>query len=109
MLVNRFGEDGLFTKKSQLIEGVYRKQNEPLFSNLELMTEDGFQIKIQGENIIDNTLLFNRIKTVLPISTIMNIINIDPYYTRFKSKVVIKDTNGATHNGSGILEIMDLK
>ena len=109
VLVNRFGEDGLFTKKSQLIEGVYRKQNEPLFSNLELMTEDGFQVKIKGENIIDNTLLFDRIKTILPISRLMNIFNIDPHYTRFKSKLVIKDTSGAVHEGFGILEIMDLK
>ena len=107
--MNRFGEDGLFTKKSQLIEGVYRKQNEPLFSNLELMTEDGFQIKIQGENIIDNTLLFDRIKTILPISTLMNAFNIDPYYTRFGSKLIIKDADGVTHKGYGILEIMDLK
>ena len=73
------------------------------------MTEDGFQVKIKGENIIDNTLLFDRIKTILPISRLMNIFNIDPHYTRFKSKLVIKDTSGAVHEGFGILEIMDLK
>ena len=39
----------------------------------------------------------------------MNIFNIDPHYTRFKSKLVIKDTSGAVHEGFGILEIMDLK
>lgn len=109
VIVNRFGEDGLFTKKSKLIKNVYRKQNEPLFSNLELMTEDGYHIKIQGKKIIDNTLLFERVKTPLPISTIMNIINIDPHYTRFQSNLSIKDTTNRTFEGFGILEIMDLK
>ncbi len=110
VVVNRFGEDGLFTKKSALIRDLYRKQNEPLFSNLELITEDGYQIKIEGKDIIDNTLLFERIKNpILPISSIMNVLNIDPHYTRFNSRLTIKDTTSSIFEGFGILEIMDLK
>jgi hypothetical protein len=45
----------------------------------------------------------------MPISTLMNIVNIDPHYTRFRSKLFIKDINGTLHEGFGILEIMDLK
>ena len=109
VLINRFGENGLFTKKSNLIKNIYRKKNEPLFSNLELITEDGFQIKIEGQKIIDNTLLFDRAKTPIPISPIMNFFNIDPHYTRLKSKLFIKDTINNTFEGFGVLEIMDLK
>ena len=68
VIVNRFGQDGLFTKKSELIENVYRKKNEPLFSNLELLTTDGFLVNIKGKKIIDNTLLFDRAKTPIPLS-----------------------------------------
>ncbi len=109
VIINRFGEDGLFTKKSDLIKNIYRKKNEPLFSTLELITEDGFQIKIQGKKIIDNTLLFKRARTPIPISSIMNIFDIDPHYTRLESTLNIKDTSDNTFKGYGILEIMDLK
>ena len=110
VVVNRFGEDGLFTKKSALIRDLYRKQNEPLFSNLELITEDGYQIKIEGKDVIDNTLLFERIRNpILPISSIMNVLNIDPHYTRFNSRLTIKDKTNSIFEGFGILEIMDLK
>ena len=109
VLINRFGNNGLFTKKSDLIQNIYRKKNEPLFSTLELITEDGFQIKISGEKIIDNTLLFKRAKIPIPIDPIMNIFNIDPHYTRLESKLTIKDTSNNTFKGYGILEIMDLK
>ena len=37
VLVNRFGTDGLYTKYSEKIENVYKK-NEPLFSTLEMIT-----------------------------------------------------------------------
>ncbi len=109
VILNRFGENGVFTKKSDLIKNVYRKKNEPLFSTLELITENGFKIKIKGEKIIDNTLLFKRAKIPIPISPIMNIFNIDPHYTRLESKLTLKDTSNNTYYGYGILEIMDLK
>ncbi len=109
VIVNRFGQDGLFTKKSELIESVYRKRNEPLFSNLELLTTDGFLVSIKGEKIIDNTLLFDRAKTPIPLSKIMNTFNIDPHYTRFQSGLSIRDSLGNTFEGYGVLELMDLK
>ena len=109
VIVNRFGQDGLFTKKSELIENVYRKKNEPLFSNLELLTTDGFLVNIKGKKIIDNTLLFDRAKTPIPLSKIMNTFNIDPHYTRFQSDLSIRDSLGNTFDGYGVLELMDLK
>ena len=109
VIVNRFGQDGLFTKKSELIENVYRKKNEPLFSNLELLTTDGFLVNIKGKKIIDNTLLFDRAKTPIPLSKIMNTFNIDPHYTRFQSDLSIRDSLGNIFDGYGVLELMDLK
>ena len=109
IIINKFGENGLFTKKSGLIKNIYRKKNEPLFSNLELITTDGFQITIKGKKIIDNTLLFDRSKTPIPLSKIMNSFNIDPYYTRFQSDLEIKDNLDNYFNGYGVLELMDLK
>ena len=35
--------------------------------------------------------------------------NIDPYYTRYKSKVILQLPDEMRYEGEGVLEIMDLK
>ena len=115
ILVNRFGMNGLFTKYSDKIENVYNKTNEPLFSTIEMITEDGVKLKINGRKIIDNADIFKRgplpihFKWILPILKFgSKISSIDPYYTRFESDLII-ETADSTFKGLGVLEIMDLK
>ena len=60
MHVNKFGEDGLYTRKSTRITDLYNKHNEPLFRELDMITEDGFRVNIIGNSVIDNSNLFKR-------------------------------------------------
>tara|TARA_B110000003_G_C16393343_1_gene435306 strand:- start:359 stop:724 length:366 start_codon:yes stop_codon:yes gene_type:complete len=115
VIVNRFGNNGLFTKSSDKIDNLYNKNNEPLFSTLEMMTIDGEKITIKGDQVIDNANMFKRapipsyLKWILPILKIGSTFSsIDPYYTRFSSglNISIKDS---IYEGNGVLEIMDLK
>ena len=48
VLMNKFGEDVVFTKRSNIINGLYNKTNEPLFRQLDFITENGFQVSIKG-------------------------------------------------------------
>ena len=115
VIINRFGTNGVFTKYSNRIENVYNKKNEPLFSKLDMITIEGEKITIEGKNIIDNADMFKRaplpsyLSWVLPILKIgTKFSSIDPHYTRFESNLNIS-INDTTHQGYGVLEIMDLK
>tara|TARA_B100000073_G_scaffold26431_2_gene20461 strand:- start:3880 stop:4950 length:1071 start_codon:yes stop_codon:yes gene_type:complete len=114
-LVNRFGVDGLYTKYSDRIENVYNKTNEPLFSTIEMITQNGEILKITGNEIIDNADMFKRaplptyLRWVLPVFRLgSKLSSIDPYYTRFDSDLEIS-INDSVFKGFGVLEIMDLK
>jgi hypothetical protein len=115
VIVNRFGENGLFTKSSDKIENLYNKSNEPLFSTLEMMTLDGEKITIKGDQVIDNANMFKRapipsyLKWIIPILKVGSTFSsIDPYYTRFSSELNIS-IDDSIYKGNGVLEIMDLK
>jgi len=115
IIVNKFGVDGLFTKYSNRIENVYNKKNEPFFSKLDMITIDGEKLTIEGKDIIDNADMFRRapfpsyFKWIFPILKLgSKFSSIDPHYTRFASNLNIS-INDSIFQGSGILEIMDLK
>ena len=108
MVVNRFGQDGLFTRYSDRIENLYNKNNEPYFSTIDILTKDGKHVRISGKDVIDNSNLFNRMGMPWPIKWIMNQAKIDPYYTRFNSELKY-EVNEKSKEGFGVLEVMDLK
>ena len=108
VIVNRFGENGLFTKYSQKIKNIYNKKNEPYFSTIDMLTTGGEIIKITGEEIIDNSELFKRMGMPWPFRFVLNQAKIDPYYTRFESNLNYSK-NTRSEEGFGVLEIMDLK
>tara|TARA_B100001175_G_scaffold316851_1_gene331880 strand:- start:333 stop:1448 length:1116 start_codon:yes stop_codon:yes gene_type:complete len=108
VIVNRFGENGLFTKYSQKIKNIYNKKNEPYFSTIDMLTTGGEIIKITGEEIIDNSELFKRMGMPWPFRFVLNQAKIDPYYTRFESNLNYSK-NAQSEEGFGVLEIMDLK
>ena len=115
VIINRFGTNGLFTKYSNRIENVYNKKNEPLFSKLDMITVEGEKITIEGNDTIDNADMFKRAPLPSYLSWILPILkfgtkfsSIDPHYTRFESNLNIS-INDTTHQGHGVLEIMDLK
>ena len=56
VFTNRYGTDGIFTKYSDRINGLYNKKNEPLFSTVEMITKDGILIKIEGKPLIHHQL-----------------------------------------------------
>ena len=108
IIVNRFGQDGLFTRYSDRIENLYNKKNEPYFSTIDILTIDNQLIRIAGEKVIDNSNLFQRMGLPWPIKWVLNQAKIDPYYTRFNSDLIYK-VNDKSQKGFGVLEIMDLK
>ena len=108
VIVNRFGQDGLFTRYANKIEGLYNKGNEPYFSSFDLLTENGRHVKISGQDVIDNTNLFKRAGLPWPIRLAMSQAKIDPYYTRFDSELRY-EFDEETEDGYGVLEVMDLK
>ena len=98
-----------------LIYRNYNKKNEPLFSTLEMITVDGENLIIKGNEIIDNADMFKRapiphsLKWILPIIKLgSKFSTIDPYYTRFSSDLSIS-LDDTLYTGTGVLEIMDLK
>ena len=108
MIINRFGQDGLFTRYADRIEGLYNKKNEPYFSKFNLLTKDGDNVIISGKDVIDNSDLFKRMGLPWPIRIVMRQAKIDPYYTRFNSDLRY-EFKGTVENGYGVLEVMDLK
>ncbi|MGY8783530.1 MAG: hypothetical protein ACKVHA_09040 [Fidelibacterota bacterium] len=109
VLTNQFGDDGVFTKYSDLIGNLYSKKNEPLFLNFSLLTSDGISISIKGKELIDNSELFKRMGLPIPIRWVLNNSGIDPYYSRYKSSIALSGNGIEIGKGFGILEIMDLK
>jgi len=109
-IVNRFGEDGLFSKKSDRITDIYSEKNEPLFKTMEMITEDGYRLKIKGKNVLENITIFKRMGLPFPIRYGMSLSKIDPYYSRYNSKLTLIDKEGnKTEEGFGVYEIMDLR
>ena len=107
--VNKFGEDGLYTRKSTRITDLYNKHNEPLFRELDMITEDGFKVNIIGHSVIDNSNLFKRGRMPYPIRLAMGAAKIDPFYTRFDSEMSLSVEGETPKTGFGVFEIMDLK
>ena len=72
------------------------------------ITKDGYYIEVDGYEVIENLALFDVANNpILPF--LFTLSTIDPYYTRYKSKVRLELPNGKTINGDAVLEIMDLK
>ena len=109
VLINRFGESGLYSKKSARIKGLYNKKNEPLFNALDMITENGYKVNIKGKSVLDNSALFKRMGMPLPLRLAMNAAKIDPFYTRFDSDMTLKIKDEEPLRGFGVFEIMDLK
>ena len=109
VLINRYANDGLFTKYNNVIENLYNPKNENLYSEFDLMTVDNILIKIKGKKVIDNSDIFERMSLPRPLRWVMYQSKIDPYYTRFKSSVSMKIPNKKEIQGYGVLEIMDLQ
>ena len=107
-LLNMYGEDALYTKKLRLIENLYPKKNEPQFYDIKFLTENNYLVSIESDSIIDNSYLFKRMGIPAPIRWIFAVSKIDPFYTRFSSKLSFRTKKNKIINGSGILEIMDL-
>jgi len=108
IIYENYGQNGIFTAKENLITNLYKKNNESLFSKLKILTKDDYNIEIEGTDVIENLHLFDVVKIPF-LKKVMNIRNIDPYYTRYKSKVYLKLPNDSIITGDGVLEIMDLK
>ena len=109
VLMNKFGEDGVFTKRSNIINGLYNKTNEPLFRQLDFITENGFQVSIKGKDVLDNSALFKRMGMPSPFRLLMSLAKIDPFYSRFDSDLTLKINEEKPSEGFGVFEIMDLK
>ena len=87
---------------------LYEKNNEPLYSKLKIITTDDFYIEIEGTEVIENLYLFD-VNNIPVLPNLFQFSNIDPYYTRYKSKVKLQLPNEEILTGEGVLEIMDLK
>ena len=67
-------------------------------------------VTFRGDRVIDETNLFDRIKTPLPMKFLFDISGIDPTYTRFYgSTFLTMNEFDDTLKGNGILEFMDLR
>ena len=108
MVYQNYGQNGIFTSKENLIEEIYDKNNESLFSKLKILTKDNYYLEIDGYEVIENLELFE-INNIPLIPSLFKLSNIDPHYTRFKSNVILELPNGEMVSGDGVLEIMDLK
>ena len=108
IIYENYGQNGIFTAKEKLIENLYKKNNESLFSKLKILTTDEFYLEIEGTEVIENLGLFE-VNNIPIVPSLFKLSNIDPYYTRYKSKVTLQLPNGQEYNGNGVLEIMDLK
>ena len=108
IIYENYGQNGIFTAKENLITDLYEKNNEPLYSKLKIITTDDFYIEIEGTEVIENLYLFD-VNNIPVLPNLFQFSDIDPYYTRYKSKVKLQLPNEATLTGEGVLEIMDLK
>ena len=108
IIYENYGQNGIFTSKENLITDLYKYNNEPLFSKLKIITKDGFYLEIEGLDVIENLNLFD-VNNIPLLSNLFQLSKIDPYYTRYKSKVVLQLPDGLSYEGEGVLELMDLK
>ena len=108
IIYENYGQNGIFTAKENLITDLYEKNNEPLYSKLKIITTDDFYIEIEGTEVIENLYLFD-VNNIPVLPNLFQFSDIDPYYTRYKSKVKLQLPNEAILTGEGVLEIMDLK
>ena len=108
IIYESYGQNGIFTSKENLIKNLYDKNDEALFSKLKIITTDNFYLEIEGTEVIENLYLFDLHKTPI-IPFLFSFSNIDPYYTRYKSKVMLQLPDETIYKGQGVLEIMDLK
>mgnify|MGYP006146068599 CR=1 FL=1 len=108
IIYENYGQNGIFTSKENLITDLYKKNDESLFSKLKILTKDNFYLEIEGTEVIENLFLFDVNQTPI-VPFLFSFSNIDPYYTRYKSKVVLQLPNQKKYIGEGVLEIMDLK
>ena len=76
---------------------------------MEMITEDGYRLKIEGENVLENITIFKRMGLPFPIRYGMSLSKIDPYYSRYDSKLTLIDKDGNKTEGFGVYEIMDLR
>ncbi|MAJ44616.1 MAG: hypothetical protein CMF96_07730 [Candidatus Marinimicrobia bacterium] len=104
----RFGQNGIFTAKENLITDLYKKNNEALFSKFKIITKDNYYIEVDGYDVIENLALFEITNNPL-LPLIFKFSSLDPYYTRYKSNVILELPNGHILDGQAVLEIMDLK
>ena len=103
-----YGQNGIFTAKENLISDLYKKNNETFFSKFKMMTTDNYYLEIDGYEVIENLALFE-VSNIPIVPLIFKFSSIDPYYTRYKSSVMLSLPNGETITGDAVLEIMDLK
>ena len=108
IIYENYGQNGIFTAKENLITDLYKSNNEPLFSKLKIITKDDFYLEIEGKEVIENLYLFD-VNNIPLLPNLFQFSNIDPYYTRYKSKVKLELPNQESFEGEGVLEIMDLK
>ena len=108
IIYENYGQNGIFTSKENLITNLYKKNNEPLFSKLNIITTDDFYLEIEGTDVIENLYLFD-VNNIPLLPNLFQFSNIDPYYTRYKSKVILQLPDEMRYEGEGVLEIMDLK
>ena len=108
IIYENYGQNGIFTSKEDLITNLYEKNNESLFSKLKILTTDSFYLEIEGTDVIENLQLFEVAKIPF-VKSIMGLYKIDPFYTRFNSKVYLRLPNNKYYEGDGVLEIMDLR
>ena len=110
IIYENYGQNGIFTAKENLITDLYKSNNEPLFSKLKIITKDDFYLEIEGKEVIENSLVKRHFILIgNPPIFLFQFSNIDPYYTRYKSKVKLELPNQESFEGEGVLEIMDLK
>ena len=108
VIVDKFGNKELQTMKSNLIKNFYPKKNEPQFSEFTISSLNDISVRIKGGQVIDNIELFKRMKMPFPLRWGFQLTDIDPFYTRFSSELIIDINGQQTHQGTGVLEIMDL-
>ncbi len=108
-MVNEFGNKTLLTMKSDLIENLYNKKNEPQFSTFTIGTLEDVNVKISKIKLLENINIFERAGLAsIPMKLSFLPFGIDPYYTRFSSEFTLSLNDGTVHKGTGVMEIMDL-
>ena len=64
-----------------------------------MMTTDNYYLEIDGYEVIENLALFE-VSNIPIVPLIFKFSSIDPYYTRYKSSVMLSLPNGETITGA---------